>query len=200
MIESWRAPDLNSGLTPWRFHVMALVGDGESGRWVGLSGGSRSLGMCPGKMYLDPALFSFFASQPPWGWATKYYLRLPAMMCCLTTGQKQWSQLTMDRNLWNCEPNQIFPLFTLFLSSNSNKKESNASMLLNARSGCILAVWPLSLSISICEARTVFPYRIIKKIKWRKGNYEDKEYAYYNTWPRSRTSKMVVIISSGTDP
>lgn len=30
--------------------------------------------------------------------------RAPTTMCCLTTGQKQWSQLIMDWKLQRCEP------------------------------------------------------------------------------------------------
>lgn len=61
---------LISGVSHWGIHnSVVLLGDGGHYRWLGLVGGSRALGTCPGRVYLVPDPFlalSLLLVVPRW--------------------------------------------------------------------------------------------------------------------------------------
>jgi hypothetical protein len=80
-------------------------------RWWGLTGGNRSLGVCPWKSHLVP--WSYFCFLDILKWAV-FHCMFPAVMLCLTMAFKQWSQMTIDWNLQTHKPKYLVLPLTWF--------------------------------------------------------------------------------------
>jgi hypothetical protein len=59
------------------------------------------------ELYLSPCILAAMR------WATLLYCALSAMIVYFFSGTREWIQLILDWNLWNCKPKYIFLPFKM---------------------------------------------------------------------------------------